>query len=69
MTKEKNMWRIIEVPIYPRGVYGIETDDSGAVERNESIIVYPCLTRANAELIVAAHNRAAAEYDRGDATK
>lgn len=56
MTREKNTWRIVEVPMYPKGVYGIETDAPEAVENNEAIIVYPCLTRANAELIVQAHN-------------
>jgi hypothetical protein len=50
------MWRIVELPNYPRGVYGIETNDPEAIKNNEEILVYPCLTKANAELIVQAHN-------------
>lgn len=52
------MWRIVELPSYPRRVYGIETNAPEAVENNEEILVYPCLTKANAELIVQAHNTA-----------
>ncbi|MDE5451358.1 hypothetical protein GWE18_00510 [Bradyrhizobium sp. CSA112] len=59
MTKEPTKWRIIQVPTYPRGLYGIETNDPDSVKNNEAILVYPCMTKANAELIVEAHNRAA----------
>jgi hypothetical protein len=59
------MWRIVELPSYPRGVYGIETNDRRAAENNEAILVYPCLTKANAELIVQAHNAAASQDTAG----
>lgn len=49
-------WRIVEVPNYPRGAFGIETNSPEAIEKNEEIILYPCLTREAAECIVRAHN-------------
>jgi hypothetical protein len=56
VSRQAIQWRIIEVPTYPRGMFGIETNSTEAIEKNEEIILYPCLTRVAAERIVRAHN-------------
>lgn len=59
--KQHSQWRIVESLAFKRGVFGIETLDTEAIENDEAAIVPPCLTRENAELIVRAHNAAVPE--------
>lgn len=56
MTNKNAEWRIVESLAFRRGNFGIETIDEEAAKVGDEVIVPPCLTRENAELIVKAHN-------------